>query len=56
MEITAAAEPSRSRPRSLTAGKRIASVLGAAEVIGLLKHDPVKWTPVFGKDHAQTTS
>jgi hypothetical protein len=22
----------------------------------MLKHDPEKWTPVFGKDHAQITS
>jgi hypothetical protein len=22
----------------------------------VLKHDPEKWIPVFGKDHAQTTS
>jgi hypothetical protein len=22
----------------------------------LLKHDPEEWIPVFGKDHAQTTS
>jgi hypothetical protein len=22
--------------------------------IGILKHDPEKWEPVFGKDHAQT--
>jgi hypothetical protein len=21
-----------------------------------LKHDPEKWTPVFGKDHAQSTA
>jgi hypothetical protein len=21
-----------------------------------LKHDPEKWVPVFGKDHAQTTT
>src|SRR6201988_797048 len=23
---------------------------------GRLEHDPEKWEPVFGKDHAQTTS
>jgi hypothetical protein len=22
----------------------------------ILKHDPEKWEPVFGKDHAQTTN
>jgi hypothetical protein len=25
-------------------------------VLLLLKHDPEKWQPVFGKDHAQTKS
>ena len=24
--------------------------------VGLLEHDPEKWEPVFGKDHAQTKS
>jgi hypothetical protein len=24
--------------------------------LGNLKHDPDKWKPVFGKDHAQTMS
>jgi hypothetical protein len=28
----------------------------AAALIGRLQHDPDKWIPVFGKDHAQTTS
>jgi hypothetical protein len=28
----------------------------AVHVLLYLKHDPEKWIPVFGKDHAQTTS
>jgi hypothetical protein len=27
-----------------------------AALIGRLQHDPEKWIPVFGKDHAQTIS
>src|SRR3954453_20254981 len=29
---------------------------GCAWRIGLLEHDPEKWMPIFGKDHAPTTS
>jgi hypothetical protein len=34
--------------------RRTASWWSTAPVIACPKHDPEKWDPVFGKDHAQT--
>jgi hypothetical protein len=36
--------------------RRRGGAIGRDSEIFVLKHDPEKWTPVFGKDHAQTTS
>src|SRR5690242_21070890 len=33
---------------------RGSNAIGGVRIVGLLKHDPEKWAPVFGKDHAQT--
>jgi hypothetical protein len=36
------------------ASTRLAQPAAEWEFAGPLKHDPEKWKPVFGKDHAQT--
>jgi hypothetical protein len=38
--------------RALLAAETADALSAAARVVRLLEHDPEKWVPVFGKDHA----
>jgi hypothetical protein len=54
-----AARPDRGSTLHRSRGKARASLLSLARKLaegGSLEHDPEKWAPVFGKDHAPTIS
>ena len=47
-------EQGRVRPDPAARSLLLAVYRSPKAVLAALKHDPEKWLPVFGKDHAQT--